>query len=133
MSNIIVNRWYTPDCTLGRFSIEDFHCFSLELPNLNNSPNISCIPEGLYDYFLRYSPGNKSQVLQLKGVSDRSYIQIHAGNYTSQILGCILVGDAIKYINSDNIPDVVNSKNTLNKVLELAGESGTIDIRGSYV
>ena len=132
MSNIIINRWYTPDSTLGRFQIENFHCFSLELPNLNNASNISCIPEGNYSYFARYSPGNKSTVLQLQNVKDRTYIQIHAGNYTRQILGCILVGDAIKYIDNDTIPDVVNSKNTLGKVLALAGDTGIVSLRGGY-
>ena len=45
------------------------------------------------------------------------------------ILGCILVGESIKYLNADTIPDVTNSKNTLRKVLRLANQSGTIEIR----
>ena len=57
-------------------------------------------------------------------------IEVHSGNYTSQILGCILVGDGIKWLNRDSIPDVTNSRNTLIKLLREAGDSGTIKIRG---
>jgi len=129
MSNIIVDRWYRPKSTVGIFTVQNFSCFSLELPDLENQTGISCIPEGTYNYFSRYSPGNKSQVIQLLEVPNRSYVQVHAGNFTRQIRGCILVGDAIKFIDGDEIPDVSNSKNTLVKVLDLAGDTGTITVR----
>ena len=127
---IILNRWKINTCTLGMMSVDGFNCFTLELPWLDNQKNISCIPAGIYDYFIRYSPSKKMDVLQLKDVENREYIQIHAGNYTSQILGCILVGDGIKYLNRDNIPDVTNSGATLKNVLIHAGDSGKIKIIG---
>ena len=122
-----IKRWYNDDCVLGRLSINEFHFFTLELPWLENRGNVSCIPAGTYEYFARKSHKN-GNVLELRGVEDRKYIQIHAGNYTSQILGCILVGDGIKYLNNDSIPDITNSKNTLKKVLQLAGSEGHIII-----
>ena len=125
---IILDRWYRQNCTLGLFTIDDFRCFSLELPDKDNQQDISCIPEGVYDYYLRNSSKN-GLVLELKSVLGRDYIQIHSGNFTRQVQGCILVGDSIKYLDSDSIPDVSNSKNTLKKVLSLAGESGQIRIR----
>lgn len=125
---ITIDRWYRESCTLGIFTIDNFKCFSLELPDINNEQDISCIPEGTYDYYARNSPTN-GLVLELRSVPNRRYIQIHSGNFTRQIQGCILVGDSIKYLDSDQIPDVTNSRNTLRKVLELAGKSGKIKIR----
>lgn len=115
------------DCTLGRLWIGRFRCFTLELPWLDNARNKSCIPAGIYSYFFRDSPKNGA-ILQLKDVPDRDYIQIHAGNYTSQIEGCVLVGDSIRYLNNDSIPDVTNSKETLRLLLAKAGAEGQIQI-----
>lgn len=129
MQMITIDRWYRQDCTLGIFTVDKFRCFSLELPDNDNQQDISCIPEGTYGYYLRNSPKN-GLILELKLVINRDYIQIHSGNFTRQILGCILVGESIKYLDSDSIPDVTNSKATLKKVLAAAGKSGKIEIRG---
>lgn len=124
---IEISRWYQDDCTLGRLSLGDFHCFTLELPWLHNRANVSCITPGTYEYFFRNSNKNKA-VLELRNVEDRSFIQIHAGNYTSQIEGCILVGDSIRHLNGDSIPDVANSAETLKKLLAIAGTKGYLTI-----
>lgn len=115
------------DCTVGRASVGDFNFWTLELPDLNNKRNISCIPEGEYQCFMRNSPKN-GDVFQLKGVEDRTYIQIHSGNYTSQIEGCILVGDSVKFLNADGIPDITNSKNTLSKLMELLPDEFIVSV-----
>ena len=129
--SITIKRWYHDDCTIGRLSISnvDFQCFTLELSDLDNQSNISCIPEDDYRY-QKYQSPKHGEVLLLKNVEDRSMIEVHAGNYTSQILGCILVGDAIKWINRDSIPDVSNSKKTLAKLLQQLPDIGTIKLRG---
>jgi len=124
---INIKRWYHSDCTIGRLSIADFQCFTLELADLNNQSNRSCIPEGVYNYETYNSPKH-GEVLLLLEVENRSYIEVHAGNFTRQIRGCILVGDSVKWIDSDSIPDVSNSKNTLKKLLKLAGDSGQIRV-----
>ena len=124
---ISIKRWYHSDCTIGRLSIAAFQCFTLELPDLDNQSNISCIPEGVYNYETYNSPKH-GEVLLLLEVENRSYIEVHAGNFTRQIRGCILVGDSVKWIDSDSIPDVSNSKNTLKKLLKLAGDSGQIRV-----
>jgi hypothetical protein len=53
---------------------------------------------------------------------------MHTGNFTHQILGCILVGDGLKYVDGDTILDVTNSRNTLNKLLALLPERFTVTI-----
>jgi len=122
-----LERWNRNNCTLGILSCGTFQCFTLELPDLQNQPDISCIPPGKYDYYFRDSPKN-GPVLELRDVPNRTYIQIHAGNFTSDIHGCILVGKSIKFLNDDEIPDITNSKSTLSKLLNHAGSSGVIEI-----
>lgn len=127
MSHIKVKSIKQDDCTLGVLSVENFRCFTLELPDRDNAQNVSCIPAGTYEYFKRESPTNGS-VLELKGVVNRSYIQVHKGNYTSDVVGCILVGESIADINKDGIPDVTNSGKTLNNLLSVVDNEGLITI-----
>jgi hypothetical protein len=116
---ITIKRWYLPDCTLGRLSLPNgFQCFTLELPDRSNEPGISCIPRGVYNAFKRKSPKN-GLVYELRNVPGRSFIQGHAGNFTSQIEGCILHGDSIRFLNSDGVPDVANSRKTLDILLAM--------------
>jgi len=122
-----LERWSRNNCTLGILSCGTFQCFTLELPDLGNQPDISCIPAGKYEYYFRNSPKN-GPVLELRGVPGRTYIQIHSANFTRDINGCVAVGDSIKFLDGDEIPDVTNSKNTHERLLELAGQSGVIEI-----
>ena len=127
MSLISIDRWNKDNCTLGILKIDGFSCFTLELPDKNNEPDISCIPRGRYGYYKRNSPKN-GNVLELRNVPDRTFIQVHAGNFTRQIQGCILVGESIKFLDDDDIPDVTNSRNTLKKLLSKVKDFGVIEI-----
>ena len=96
---IKIERWYQKDCTLGRLYCGDFQCWTLELPFLDNKTNVSCIyPASGYVGRKHVSPKN-GDVIAIDNVMDRTHIQVHSGNYTSQIQGCILVGDSIKFLN----------------------------------
>ena len=124
---IKLNTWVQNDCTLGRLGFGDFQCFTLELPWIDNLTNVSCIPSGQYRV-TKYRSTSKGLVLLLHNVPGRTYIEIHSGNYTSQIQGCILVGDGIKYLNADTIPDVANSQRTLAKLIHLVPAETEIEI-----
>ena len=124
---IKIQRFYQHDCTLGRLSLGDFQCFTLELPDLDNQQNISCIPAGTYKA-KKYNSPSKGLCLLLEDVPNRTYIEIHSGNFTRQIQGCILVGGSIKFIDNDSTPDVSNSKATLNKLLSLLPNEITITL-----
>ena len=127
-SKIKIQRTYYEDCTIGRLWCGDFQCFTLELPLLNNESSVSCIyPAGGYIGRKHFSPNN-GDVIAIDNVMGRTNIQVHSGNYTNQILGCILVGDSVKFLNDDKIPDVTNSKNTLNKLLSMLEDSFSIEI-----
>jgi len=129
MSKILIKTIKQSDCTLGVLTVDDsdFRCFTLELPDKGNAPNISCIPAGTYEYFKRTS-GVNGEVIELKNVVGRSFIQVHRGNYTSDILGCILLGKTIADINSDGIPDVTSSGTTVKEFLAEIPARGTVTI-----
>lgn len=126
---LTIDRFYQPDCTLGRLKLSNgFQCFTLELPWLDNLRSKSCIPAGTYKAFKRNSPKN-GFVFELRNVTGRSNIQCHAGNYTRQIEGCILVGDSIKFLDTDSIPDVTNSNATLRKLLSYLPDDFEVAIK----
>jgi hypothetical protein len=126
---LTIKRWYHNDCTIGRLTLPGgaFQCFTLELPWKENERGVSCIPKGKYQAFKRQSPKNGSAV-EFLSVPQRSNIQIHAGNYTRQIEGCILVGASVAFLDSDSIPDVANSKVTLDKLMALLPDKFEVEI-----
>ena len=124
--------------TLGElYVVEDnkiiFTTKTLELPYLDNKNKISCIPKGEYKVVKRKTKYSrfKYEHLHILDVPNRDYILIHAGNYNTDILGCILVGNQFKDINGDGLDDVLNSLNTLKKLLTYIPEEG-IDLKIRY-
>lgn len=91
---------------------------TLELPWKDNLVKLSRIPVGTYVCEKHNSPhhGNCFAIL---GVTSRSNILIHAGNYVYQTQGCILIGEMLKDINADGLTDVVASKKALYTLLDL--------------
>lgn len=100
-------------------------CYTLELPWKDNQRGISCIPEGEYEVVSRHTDSSqfKYKHYHILDVPERDWILIHGGNYHTQIKGCILVGSSWKDINGDGYRDVVNSRNTLEELIEYIGES----------
>ena len=96
MLNLTLHRhYYTNAGTLGAI----FHkgvvvCYTLELPQLNNDQNISCIPTGGYivEYLPRSNSGKYREVYHIVGVRDRTGILIHKGNVVYHTRGCVLIG-----------------------------------------
>ena len=128
---VFIDRWQNPSCVAGRLTYRDFECFTLELPNLGNQQNISCIPDGRYRAKKRFSPGKQQMVVEYTYVPNRTYIQIHPANFTRQLLGCQAVGDSIKFVNGDDILDVTNSGPTFDKLMSVLPEGEFyVNIRG---
>lgn len=126
MKATIHRRHFESKQTLGEFCLQKngktiFECKTLELPWLNNTVQKSCIPAGKYQVVTRFSPKFKNH-FHVLDVPGRTWILIHSGNYFTDILGCILVGDKFNDLNGDGLRDVTNSKNTLQKLLQLAPE-----------
>ena len=132
MTTITILRAYYGDCTTGRLRTnKGFQCLTLELPWRGNEQGKSCIPEGDYNYRVALSPRLGVDVVWLDGVDNRINIQIHPGNYTRQILGCILPGNAITDIDGDGILDVSQSQVAFNKLLANIDKTGLIKIRSA--
>ena len=124
-----IKRWYHNDCTIGRLTLSGsaFQCFTLELPWKENERGVSCIPKGKYQAFKRQSPKN-GLVVEFANVPQRSNIQIHSGNFTRQIEGCVLTGSSVAFLDADSIPDVANSKVMLDKLLSLLPDKFEVEI-----
>lgn len=139
----ILCREYYPKQTHGTLTVYDeesgeelFKCRTLELPDLGNQRNISCIPEGFYDVVPRQSPkyGNHLHVTE---VPNRSLILLHFGNYAgsmnprtghSDIRGCILVGEKFVDLDGDGLADITNSKKTMKKLMEVAPDGFVLEV-----
>ena len=121
MSKVTIKRIYQDDCTVGILNYKGFRCFTLELPDKNNQQNISCIPAGEYNCFKIIS-NSLGDCIEIQDVPGRTYIRIHKGNFTSQIRGCVLVGESLSDINNDLIIDVANSTSAFNKLMKATPE-----------
>lgn len=124
MNNLItLERFsYADDGTLGVLTIGDLELFTVERPWLANQPRVSCIPEGIYDLGMRYSPvvkrssgGKYSEGWEVKDVPDRSYIMFHPGNTMDDLLGCISPGLSVGRINGK--PAVLSSRAAFDKLM----------------
>lgn len=118
--------------TLGHGTVFDgldkvFEFNTLELPWLQNKRRISCIPSGNY-IVEKYSSPKFGIVFLFQNVKGRSMIEIHQGNYFSQILGCILAGAGFSDINNDGYLDVYSSKVTLGKLLDIMPDKFKVSI-----
>lgn len=115
--------YYGENHTLGLMFIEGIYaCDTLELPWKDNSRDVSCIPEGIYNIFK--VPSSDGFRVAVEPVKDRTAIQIHAANHVRELRGCIAVG--VKSLNM-----VMQSRDKLGKLLQLLGsEKGVLDIKG---
>lgn len=104
MKTAILNRFNsTEQGTFGLLLLEGKYWHSLELPDRDNQPNISCIPNGEYIVQTRYSPSFKKRLYHVKHVPNRSFILIHGANFAgdkskgwqSHLQGCITLGKKI--------------------------------------
>lgn len=96
-------------------------CVTLELPWKDNAPQVSCIPEG--EYVVRTRRTDKfGQHYHVQGVTGREWILFHPANFVSELRGCIIPGSRYADLNSDGVPDIVDSKATLNRMLAELGK-----------
>ena len=91
-----------PQGTFGIIQYEGGSFFTAELPDYDNTPNVSCIPADTYTVVWNYSPMFKRRMYMLMDVPGRSGIRIHSGNWAgsknlgfrTNVLGCIMFGKA---------------------------------------
>jgi hypothetical protein len=118
MKDIILTRFaYSPLATFGTLKVDDFECYTVERPWLDNKAFESCIPEGEYAIELgRYNRGGYA-AYEIKAVPDRTHIKIHIGNTCNDVVGCIGLGERLGSIHGEWA--VLNSRNTYQKFMEV--------------
>lgn len=133
----LIRKEYLDKQTLGEFTLYDsdkivFKCHTLELPWIKNERKISCIPVGEYECVLvDKSPSFNYKHYDVKEVPRRSGVKIHAGNYYTQIKGCLLFGKTLTDLNKDGYRDVTSTRETLEELIKHAGNKFTLSIKNS--
>lgn len=87
--------------TFGRILFDGTELFTGEQPWLDNKPNRSCIPAGLYKVLWTHSPAFGRMMHLVNNVPGRSGIRIHPANlmgdrdkgFRSHLYGCIALGE----------------------------------------
>ncbi len=106
-AHVLLRRTESSDHgTFGVLSFPGFSCFSGELRDFNNAPNLSCIPTGVYNCSWTYSERFKRMMYLVKNVPNRGGIRIHSANFMGddskgfkrQLNGCIALGEKIGQI-----------------------------------
>lgn len=124
---VIISRSYGEKETQGTLYVFNgqyllYECKTLELPWLDNKPDISCILEGIYDCQKINSPKNGFCFL-VKGVPGRDSIEIHIGNFATgnkvDTKGCILPGIRFVDINNDGDLDITGSTFAMDQLLKI--------------
>jgi hypothetical protein len=98
---------------------------TIERPWLNNAPDISCIPAGLYTLKYQWSDGHEMGLFWFLNVPGRTACEFHSANLAAQLKGCMAPGDsrasmmAIQgYAPADG---VTNSRATLGRFMAECG------------
>jgi hypothetical protein len=97
---------FTDTYTIGKLYIgDDYFCDTLEDPNRDLNKNgifdsnenkvygNTCIPFGIYEIEVTYSPKFKRELPRLLNVPSFEGVLIHRGNSPIDTLGCILLGE----------------------------------------
>ena len=112
---------YLDSGTMGKLTIDDWSCYTIERPWKNNAPNLSCIPEGAYAC-QPFSGSRFQNVIQVMDVPGRTFILIHVANFPHDVEGCIGVGD--RFVSDALEPAVYNSKKTLANLMNAFEKNG---------
>lgn len=123
----LVRAISTRKYTMGVLRCDSQYFFTLELPWINNSQNISCIPPGTYKCEV-WDSTHHGRVILINNVPNRSGILIHKGNSVKDTNGCILVGEVFELGSGTPL---TSSRKAFDKLMDLvkSEESLTITVQ----
>ena len=126
LNTYILKRDYRKDqATRGTLLDGDVKlCVTLENRDLNNAPDVSCIPEGTYE-IVNDTTGT-FQYWKILGVPNRFNCEIHGGNIEADTRGCILFGESWVTMNGELA--INNSLATLKKMKEVLPDEFLLEI-----
>ena len=121
---VTLHRDYKSSCALGVATLPSGKQIkTLERPWLDNRPNVSCYPPGIYlaKWIDRSGSGKYKRTWHVQNVPGRSGILWHSGNLVSHSLGCTLTG--LKHGRLSGQEAVLSSRAGLNAMRkELSGQ-----------
>lgn len=131
---LIVERFcYSKFGAFSEVDLNGYKWYGVEKPWRDNKPSISCIPEGIY-YAERYdspTPG-RGTVWQFNDVPGRTHIQIHKGNWESDVIGCIALGKELGAMTKEDsiMPEwaVKSSGSAIKELMNLTAHLDTLTI-----
>ena len=110
-----------PKDTIGDFFVNDkklSNCLELSIPPDGNYTHGFCIQPGRYQVVLYLSEHWGYKVPLLQGVPGRDMIEIHIGNSSADIKGCIVVGE---YVGGYDW--ITNSKDEFDILMDILGRA----------
>jgi len=136
LRKVTITRTETDESgTFGKLATDSgFECYTGELPQKNNLPDVSCIPAGNYGCAMRLSTKH-GMCYGVENVPNRTDVEIHAGNFCgdvsaglkTDVLGCIILGRAIGEIGNQKA--ILSSRDALQAFQnDLAGEAFALTI-----
>ena len=117
-----------PKHTVGILQHGDFTCTTIELPDLDNQQNLSCIPAGLYQCRKHHSPTH-GKCIAIGNVTGRTDVLIHIANFVHELRGCIGIGESLVDFDNNGTFDVTSSRKTLRKLLDLLPNEFLLEIK----
>lgn len=117
---------FTPMGVFGKLTVGDFTCVTVERPWLNNTPMVSCFPDGDYPLTFRHS-NTVTRITKSRHVATyeilagqgRTYLLFHPANTMDDLQGCVGVGDRFGFVSGKWA--VLNSQDTFDKLIAAFG------------
>ena len=133
MKQAVLERFaHTPMGVFGELTIDGVTCYTVERPWLDNKPNESCIPEGVYSLELSMYNNGGYPAYEIMNVPDRSLIKMHRGNNMNDVVGCVAFGAKLWYY--ENLWAVSDSGGAMKKFMAaMDGQNGQIIIKSKQI
>lgn len=109
---LTLSECYIRDKNTGIILLE---FLGIELPWIDNTPYISCIPANKYYAIATRRWSNNKYALWVQDVPNRTQIMVHKANYPSDVLGCLGPGRH-KLIENSEIIGVGPSKPVMEEI-----------------
>lgn len=114
-----------PHYTIGQFEVAGISFLTLELPNLNNEPFVSCIAGGIVRFHRDKTGKHQFYRAVSEDVAPRTDIEIHPAKYPRHLQGCI--APCFKLVEDGNgKTETIQSLEACEKLIELFGDSGFV-------
>ena len=133
MDLTIYRHTYNDNNTIGHLhdSVDGYFCNTLEDKKRADNVKVygeTCIPAGIYDYEVTWSPKFKRQMILIKRVPMFKGIRIHGGNTEKDSLGCPLVA-----FNTDGNKIWCTAEKKLTAKAIKHGGKGKIHIKDAFL